>query len=81
MSWRASSVPPEPTDNANVSFVTYKGDFYVSTETNIMHKVDPETLEAIQKVRKNTVVGFLKGEYYVRSTCIMLFPHSVVLIL
>ncbi|XP_047246821.1 beta-carotene oxygenase 2b isoform X1 [Girardinichthys multiradiatus] len=41
---------PKPTDNANVSFVTYKGDFYVSTETNIMHKVDPETLEATQKV-------------------------------
>uniref|UniRef100_A0AAX7T2W1 Beta-carotene oxygenase 2b n=1 Tax=Astatotilapia calliptera TaxID=8154 RepID=A0AAX7T2W1_ASTCA len=35
----------KPTDNANVSFVTYKGDYYVSTETNIMHKVDPDTLE------------------------------------
>ncbi|KAM7413682.1 hypothetical protein PAMA_020862 [Pampus argenteus] len=41
---------PKPTDNANVSFVTYKGDYYVSTETNAMHKVDPETLEATQKV-------------------------------
>ncbi|XP_069003447.1 carotenoid-cleaving dioxygenase, mitochondrial-like [Embiotoca jacksoni] len=39
-----------PTDNANVSFVTYKGDYYVSTETNIMHKVDPETLKTIAKV-------------------------------
>ncbi|XP_029373434.1 beta,beta-carotene 9',10'-oxygenase [Echeneis naucrates] len=39
-----------PTDNANVSFVTYKGDYYVSTETNIMHKVDPETLETTKKV-------------------------------
>ncbi|KAM9318618.1 carotenoid-cleaving dioxygenase, mitochondrial-like [Pholidichthys leucotaenia] len=37
-------------DNANVSFVTYKGDYYVSTETNIMHMVDPETLEATKKV-------------------------------
>uniref|UniRef100_A0A3B4A5V8 Uncharacterized protein n=1 Tax=Periophthalmus magnuspinnatus TaxID=409849 RepID=A0A3B4A5V8_9GOBI len=41
---------PKPTDNGNVSFVTYKGDYYVSTETNFMHKVDPETLETIQKV-------------------------------
>ncbi|XP_041851016.1 beta-carotene oxygenase 2b [Melanotaenia boesemani] len=41
---------PKPTDNANVSFVTYKGDYYVSTETNVMHKVDPETLETTRKV-------------------------------
>ncbi|KAL6104985.1 bco2 [Pungitius sinensis] len=41
---------PKPSDNANVSFVTYKGDYYVSTETNIMHKVDPETLETTKKV-------------------------------
>lgn len=40
----------EPTDNASVSFVQYKGDYYVSTETNYMHKVDPETLEATEKV-------------------------------
>lgn len=46
----ASSAALEPTDNANVSFVTYKGDYYVSTETNIMHKVDPETLETTKKV-------------------------------
>lgn len=47
----SSSSPLEPTDNANVSFVTYKGDYYVSTETNIMHKVDTETLETTKKVR------------------------------
>ncbi|XP_044059653.1 beta,beta-carotene 9',10'-oxygenase-like [Siniperca chuatsi] len=41
---------PKPTDNANVSFVTYKGDYYVSTETNVMHKVDPDTLETTEKV-------------------------------
>ncbi|KAG7237030.1 hypothetical protein INR49_032875 [Caranx melampygus] len=41
---------PKPTDNANVSFVTYKGDYYVSTETNVMHRVDPETLETTNKV-------------------------------
>ncbi len=45
-----SSPPTGTTDNANVSFVTYKGDYYVSTETNAMHKVDPETLEATKKV-------------------------------
>ncbi|KAM6959228.1 LOW QUALITY PROTEIN: beta-carotene oxygenase 2b [Aplochiton taeniatus] len=41
---------PKPTDNASVSFVTYKGDYYVSTETNFMHKVDPETLQTKEKV-------------------------------
>ncbi|XP_066514617.1 carotenoid-cleaving dioxygenase, mitochondrial [Hoplias malabaricus] len=39
-----------PTDNASVSFVKYKGDYYVSTETNFMHKVDVDTLETKQKV-------------------------------
>ncbi|XP_053125224.1 carotenoid-cleaving dioxygenase, mitochondrial isoform X2 [Hemicordylus capensis] len=33
------------TDNCNVNYVVYKGDYYVSTETNLMHKVDLETLE------------------------------------
>ncbi|KAG7282268.1 hypothetical protein CRUP_033795 [Coryphaenoides rupestris] len=41
---------PKATDNASVSFVTYKGDYYVSTETNFMHKVDLETLETTKKV-------------------------------
>ncbi|XP_041665858.1 beta,beta-carotene 9',10'-oxygenase-like [Cheilinus undulatus] len=41
---------PKPTDNANVNFMTYKGDYYVSTETNLMHRVDPETLETTKKV-------------------------------
>ncbi|CAJ1065991.1 beta%2Cbeta-carotene 9',10'-oxygenase-like [Xyrichtys novacula] len=41
---------PKPTDNANVAFVTYKGDYFVSTETNVMHRVDPETLETTKKV-------------------------------
>ncbi|XP_074528207.1 carotenoid-cleaving dioxygenase, mitochondrial-like isoform X2 [Halichoeres trimaculatus] len=40
----------EPTDNASVNFVKYKGDYYVSTETNFMHKVDPENLETLEKV-------------------------------
>lgn len=41
---------PEPTDNASVNFVKYKGDYYVSTETNFMHRVDPENLETLEKV-------------------------------
>uniref|UniRef100_A0A672KYB3 Carotenoid-cleaving dioxygenase, mitochondrial n=1 Tax=Sinocyclocheilus grahami TaxID=75366 RepID=A0A672KYB3_SINGR len=41
---------PKPTDNASVNFVKYKGDYYVSTETNCMHRVDPDTLESKQKV-------------------------------
>ncbi|XP_077448043.1 carotenoid-cleaving dioxygenase, mitochondrial-like isoform X3 [Stigmatopora argus] len=35
----------EPTDNGNVNFVKYKGDYYVSTESNLMHKVNPKNLE------------------------------------
>ncbi|XP_017272617.1 beta-carotene 15, 15-dioxygenase 2, like [Kryptolebias marmoratus] len=41
---------PKATDNANVNFVKYKGDYYVSTETNYMRKVDPQTLETKDKV-------------------------------
>lgn len=40
----------EPTDNASVSFVKYKGDYFVSTETNFMHKVNPENLDTLEKV-------------------------------
>ncbi|XP_066495460.1 carotenoid-cleaving dioxygenase, mitochondrial isoform X2 [Tiliqua scincoides] len=36
---------PKSTDNCNVNFVVYKGDYYASTETNLMRKVDLETLE------------------------------------
>ncbi|XP_007494883.2 carotenoid-cleaving dioxygenase, mitochondrial [Monodelphis domestica] len=38
------------TDNTNVSCVRYKGDYYISTETTYMNKVDPETLEKTEKV-------------------------------
>ncbi|XP_061448268.1 carotenoid-cleaving dioxygenase, mitochondrial [Rhineura floridana] len=41
---------PRSTDNCNVNFVVYKGDYYVSTETNLMRKVDLETLETKEKV-------------------------------
>ncbi|KAI4895577.1 hypothetical protein NFI96_015671, partial [Prochilodus magdalenae] len=45
------------TDNASVSFVQYKGDYYVSTETKFMHRIDPETLEAKGKVDWSTFVA------------------------
>ncbi|XP_061538356.1 carotenoid-cleaving dioxygenase, mitochondrial-like [Phycodurus eques] len=48
---------PKPTDNANVSIVTYKGDYYVSTETNMMHKIDPETLETTKKVNWSNFIA------------------------
>ncbi|XP_068097058.1 carotenoid-cleaving dioxygenase, mitochondrial-like [Hyperolius riggenbachi] len=41
---------PQSTDNASVQFVKYKKDYCVSTETNIIHKVDPATLETEEKV-------------------------------
>ncbi|XP_069598640.1 carotenoid-cleaving dioxygenase, mitochondrial-like [Ranitomeya imitator] len=41
---------PKPTDNGNVNFVKYKKDYCVSTETNIIHKVDLATLGTAGKV-------------------------------
>ncbi|CAD7689959.1 unnamed protein product [Nyctereutes procyonoides] len=41
---------PAITDNTNVNYVQYKGDYYVSTETNFMNKVDIKTLEKTEKV-------------------------------
>ncbi|XP_066510270.1 carotenoid-cleaving dioxygenase, mitochondrial-like [Hoplias malabaricus] len=41
---------PKATDNAGVNFVKYKGDFYVSTETNLMRKINPQSLETKEKV-------------------------------
>ncbi|XP_053449686.1 carotenoid-cleaving dioxygenase, mitochondrial isoform X2 [Nycticebus coucang] len=38
------------TDNTSVNYVQYKGDYYVSSETNFMNKVDIETLEKTEKV-------------------------------
>ncbi|XP_072281947.1 carotenoid-cleaving dioxygenase, mitochondrial-like isoform X2 [Pyxicephalus adspersus] len=40
----------EPTDNGNINFVKYKKDYCVSTETNIMRKVDPVTLQTKEEV-------------------------------
>ncbi|XP_068167104.1 beta-carotene 15, 15-dioxygenase 2, like [Antennarius striatus] len=41
---------PKTTDNASVNFVKYKGDYYVSTETNFMRRIDPQSLETKEKV-------------------------------
>ncbi|KAJ0019421.1 hypothetical protein NQD34_006990 [Periophthalmus magnuspinnatus] len=41
---------PKATDNASVNFVKYKGDYYVSTETNYMRRIDPQSLETKEKV-------------------------------
>ncbi|KAL0979647.1 hypothetical protein UPYG_G00187750 [Umbra pygmaea] len=41
---------PQATDNALVNFVKYKGDYYVSTETHYMRRVDPQSLETKEKV-------------------------------
>ncbi|XP_048098900.1 beta-carotene 15, 15-dioxygenase 2, like isoform X2 [Alosa alosa] len=41
---------PKATDNASVNFVKYKGDYYVSTETNYMRMIDPQSLETKDKV-------------------------------
>ncbi|XP_040273179.1 beta,beta-carotene 9',10'-oxygenase-like [Bufo bufo] len=41
---------PKPTDNGNIHFVKYKKDFYASTETNLIRKVDPATLETTEQV-------------------------------
>uniref|UniRef100_A0A667H438 Carotenoid-cleaving dioxygenase, mitochondrial n=1 Tax=Lynx canadensis TaxID=61383 RepID=A0A667H438_LYNCA len=47
---------PAITDNTNVNYVQYKGDYYLSTETNFMNKVDIKTLEKTEKL--------LPGMYY-----------------
>lgn len=39
------------TDNTSVNYVQYKGDYYLSSETNFMNKVDIETLEKTEKVK------------------------------
>ncbi|KAG8434465.1 hypothetical protein GDO86_012732, partial [Hymenochirus boettgeri] len=39
-----------PTDNGNINFVQYQNDYYVSTETNVMHKVDLDLLRTQEKV-------------------------------
>lgn len=49
----------EPSDNASVNYVVYKGDYYVSNENIFMYKVDPETLETKEKVWAGGIRGFV----------------------
>lgn len=41
---------PAVTDKTSVNYVQYKGDYYISSETNFMNKVDIATLEKSEKV-------------------------------
>ena len=68
----------EATDNASVSFVTYKGDYYVSTETNFMHKVDPETLETTKKVQRAEVMLCLQSIILWRELRVIFFNLDAV---
>jgi hypothetical protein len=40
----------EKNDNTNVNFYPLKDELYASTETNFIRKVDPETLETLERV-------------------------------
>lgn len=44
----------EETDNCVVNFAVIKGDYFVSTETSQMHKVDLDTLESKEKVKERS---------------------------
>lgn len=54
----------EATDNASVNFVKYKGDYYVSTETNYMRRVDPQSLETKEKVSQGIKCKSAKGVFW-----------------
>ncbi|KAE8592642.1 hypothetical protein XENTR_v10018831 [Xenopus tropicalis] len=41
---------PNPTDNGSINFMKYQNDYYVSTETNLMHKVNSDLLVTKEKV-------------------------------
>lgn len=41
---------PDFTDNCLINIIKYGKDYYTSTETNYFHKIDPNTLETLQKV-------------------------------
>lgn len=65
---------PEPTDNANVNFVKYKGDYYVSTETKYMRRVNPQSLETKEKVSHLTASSsFSIARSMTRMVCMLFF--------
>ncbi|KAM4652428.1 carotenoid-cleaving dioxygenase, mitochondrial-like isoform 2-T2 [Discoglossus pictus] len=41
---------PEFGDNGNINFMKYKNDYYVGTETTLIHKVDPAQLQTKERV-------------------------------
>ncbi|XP_060569819.1 carotenoid-cleaving dioxygenase, mitochondrial-like [Ruditapes philippinarum] len=47
----------EKNDNTNVNFYPLKDELYASTETNFIRKVDPETLETLERVNLTDYVA------------------------
>uniref|UniRef100_A0A8C5N3V2 Beta-carotene oxygenase 1 n=1 Tax=Leptobrachium leishanense TaxID=445787 RepID=A0A8C5N3V2_9ANUR len=45
-----SHVVPEFTDNCLINIINYGDDYYASSETNFIRKIDPLTLETLEKV-------------------------------
>lgn len=41
---------PDFTDNGASNFIKYGNDYYASSETNYISKIDPVTLETLEKV-------------------------------
>lgn len=74
---------PEPTDNANVNFVKYKGDYYVSTETKYMRRVNPQSLETKEKVSQwemcllTASSSFSIARSMTRMVCMLSFFNKV----
>ncbi|KAJ8320150.1 hypothetical protein KUTeg_001737 [Tegillarca granosa] len=46
----AKFVPDEPTDNTSVSVWPLKDRLFASTETNVIHEIDPENLDTIDRM-------------------------------
>lgn len=44
---------PDFTDNCLINFMKCGEDFYVTTETNYIRKINPQTLETLEKVSVN----------------------------
>lgn len=44
---------PDFTDNGASNFIKYGNDFYATSETNYIRKIDPVTLETLDKVTAN----------------------------
>ena len=43
----------ESTDNTNVSFFPLKDELYTATERNFINRIDPDTLDRLEKVKNN----------------------------